>query len=65
MVETNMSKYRKLTLHLAQLDRNEWRARFEEVERILEFRLCKSAGLYRRGGPITLRPDIGNAPRGS
>jgi hypothetical protein len=42
-----MSKYRKLTLHLAQLDRNEWRARFEEIEAILGFRLCKSARSYQ------------------
>jgi len=41
-----MSKYLNLTLHLAQLDSQEWEASFEEIEDVLGFPLPKSAWDY-------------------
>jgi len=38
-----MSKYHRLTSHLAKLDKFEWRASFDEIEQILGFELPASA----------------------
>jgi hypothetical protein len=45
-LENTMSKYQKLSAHLAELDGAEWPARFEEIEAILGFALPKSAYSY-------------------
>jgi putative restriction endonuclease len=41
-----MSKYRKLTSHLASLDVRRWIAEFQEIEAVLEFPLPRSAYAY-------------------
>jgi hypothetical protein len=38
-----MSKYQNLTKYLASIDETEWEAKFEQVERVLGFRLPESA----------------------
>lgn len=41
-----MSKYQKLALHLANLDKTKWTADFVEIEALLGFSLPKSAHNY-------------------
>lgn len=41
-----MRKYHRLTEHLTKLDTNEWRASFDEIEKILGFSLPASAHEY-------------------
>lgn len=41
-----MSKYARLSEHLAALTENEWTASFEDIEAILGFKLPQSSRLY-------------------
>jgi hypothetical protein len=45
-MESIVSKYRNLTLHLASLDETSWIAKFGEVEAVLGFPLPRSAYTY-------------------
>lgn len=41
-------RYQRLYRHLRDLDVQEWRTTFDEIERILEFKLPASARVYRQ-----------------